>query len=178
MDNYLIIADDFTGANDTGVQLKKRGIKTNVILDTKNINDFSISYVIDTESRGLTEKDAYEKVKNQIKKLFTQDFELVYKKVDSTLRGNIVSEIKAVDEEYKPELIIFAPAFPDIKRTTIDGIQKLNDVRIVDTEVAKDPKKPVKEDNINKLLQKGFEEKIVHYGLNEIREKNIRRKVK
>jgi len=64
MDNYLIIADDFTGANDTGVQLKKRGIKTNVILDTKNINDFSISYVIDTESRGLTEKDAYEKVKN------------------------------------------------------------------------------------------------------------------
>jgi len=39
--------------------------------------------------------------------------------------------------------------------------------------VAKDPKKPVKEDNINKLLQKGFEEKIVHYGLNEIREKNI-----
>ena len=173
MDNYLIIADDFTGANDTGVQLKKRGIKTNVILDTKNINDFSISYVIDTESRGLTEKDAYEKVKNQIKKLFTQDFELVYKKVDSTLRGNIVSEIKAVDEEYKPELIIFAPAFPDIKRTTIDGIQKLNDVRIVDTEVAKDPKKPVKEDNINKLLQKGFEEKIVHYGLNEIREKNI-----
>lgn len=173
MDNYLIIADDFTGANDTGVQLKKRGIKTNVILDAKNINDFSISYVIDTESRGLTEKDAYEKVKDQIKKLFTQDFELVYKKVDSTLRGNIVSEIKAVDEEYKPELIIFAPAFPDIKRTTIDGIQKLNDVRIVDTEVAKDPKKPVKEDNINKLLQKGFQEKIVHYGLNEIREKNM-----
>lgn len=173
MDNYLIIADDFTGANDTGVQLKKRGIKTNVVLDSKNIYDFSISYVIDTESRGLTEKDAYEKVKNQIKKLFAQDFELVYKKVDSTLRGNIVSEIKAVDEEYKPELIIFAPAFPDIRRTTIDGIQKLNDVRIVDTEVAKDPKKPVKEDNVNKLLQKGFEEKIVHYSLNEVREKNI-----
>ena len=31
MDRYLIIADDFTGANDTGVQLKRRGLRTSVI---------------------------------------------------------------------------------------------------------------------------------------------------
>jgi len=31
LNRYLIIADDFTGANDTGVQLKRRGINTNVV---------------------------------------------------------------------------------------------------------------------------------------------------
>lgn len=173
MDKYLIIADDFTGANDTGVQLKKRGIKTNVVFDTKNMQNFSDSYVIDTESRGLTEKEAYEKVKEQVKRLHIEEFEIIYKKVDSTLRGNIVSEIEALDEVYKPELIIFAPAFPDINRTTIRGIQKLNDVRIVETEVAKDPKKPVKEDNINMLLQNEFEEKVFHFSLEEVRKENI-----
>lgn len=30
-DRYLIIADDFTGANDTGVQLKRRGYPTEVL---------------------------------------------------------------------------------------------------------------------------------------------------
>ena len=48
------------------------------------------------------------------------------KKVDSTMRGNIAAEIKAVDEHFKPELMIFAPALPDLKRTTIDGVQCLN----------------------------------------------------
>ena len=28
---YLIIADDFTGANDTGVQMRRRGFETVVV---------------------------------------------------------------------------------------------------------------------------------------------------
>ena len=30
-ERYLIIADDFTGANDTGVQLRRRGFPTEVL---------------------------------------------------------------------------------------------------------------------------------------------------
>ena len=49
-DRYLIIADDFTGANDTGVQLKRRGYPTEVLFAGKPV-DSQKSIVIDTESR-------------------------------------------------------------------------------------------------------------------------------
>ena len=169
MKKSLVIADDFTGANDTGVQLTKRGIDTYVVLDGKNIVDDSISYVLDTESRGLSEEAAYDRLKSQLKDIFKRDFDMVYKKVDSTLRGNITSELKAIDEEYKPDLIIFAPAFPDSKRTTVDGIHYVNGTRIKETEFAKDPIKPVREDNIQKLIELGYLEKVIHHRLEEIR---------
>ena len=173
MNRYLIIADDFTGANDTGVQLTKRGIETHVVLDGKNINNDSISYVLDTESRGLSEEKAYESLKEHVDGIFDHEFDLVYKKIDSTIRGNITSELKAVDQEFKAELIIFAPSFPEIGRVTKDGIHFVNGKRITETEFARDPLKPVNEDNIQKLLQAGFEETVVHHSLAEIRDNNV-----
>ena len=173
MNRYLIIADDFTGANDTGVQLTKRGIETHVVLDGKNINNDSISYVLDTESRGLSEEKAYESLKEHVDAIFDHEFDLVYKKIDSTIRGNITSELKAVDQEFKAELIIFAPSFPEIGRVTKDGVHFVNGKRITETEFARDPLKPVNEDNIQKLLQAGFEETVVHHSLTEIRDNNV-----
>lgn len=173
MDKFLIIADDFTGANDTGVQLRKRGIKTDVIFEFKNIEHKGKSFVIDTESRGLSPKEAYRNVELKIKDAFKNNFDYVFKKVDSTLRGNIVSEIKAVDKYYNADFIIFAPAYPDSKRTTIDGIQKINGIPVTETEIAKDPIKPVEIDNINLLLNDKFHEGVTHVYLKEIRENKM-----
>lgn len=173
MDKWLVIADDFTGSNDTGVQLTKRGIKTRVVLDGQNIIDDVSSYVLDTESRSKSDEEAYKSLKKHIKDIFDIDYDLIYKKVDSTLRGNIASEVKVIYEEYKPDLVIFAPAFPIIGRTTVDGIHYVNDKRIIETEFSRDPIKPVLEDNISKLIQVGFEEKFIHHNLREIREGKI-----
>ena len=169
MNRYLIIADDFTGANDTGVQLTKRNIETHVVLDGKSIINKDISYVLDTESRALSEEEAYHRLKSQLKGIFNNHFDLVFKKIDSTIRGNITSELIAVDEEFKPDLIIFAPAFPDIGRVTKNGVHYVNGERITDTEFSRDPLKPVKEDNIQKLLELGFEESIIHHSIDEVR---------
>ncbi|WP_125154355.1 four-carbon acid sugar kinase family protein [Clostridium rectalis] len=173
MGRYLIIADDFTGANDTGVQLKKRGITTEVIFNIDKMRNPNNSYVIDTESRGLTEHEAYDKVKDSIKNLNSYEFQFIYKKVDSTLRGNISAEVKAIDEEYEPDIIIFSPAFPEIGRTTLNGIHRLNGIRIIETELSKDPKKPVIEDNISNLIKKFFSEKVIHYNISDIREEKM-----
>ena len=55
MIKLLVIADDFTGALDTGVQFSKRGIPTMVSTDTTfNFNEMNEEVdvlVIDTESR-------------------------------------------------------------------------------------------------------------------------------
>ena len=61
MNRNLIVADDFTGANDTGVQLKRRGFPTRVVFQYGEQSPDD-SCVIDTESRGLEEQEAYKKV--------------------------------------------------------------------------------------------------------------------
>lgn len=174
MEKCFIIADDFTGANDTGVQFAKRGIETHVVLDGQNIGMENVSYVLDTESRNLDDIEAYQLLENHLKGIFDESYDLVYKKVDSTLRGNIGLELKAVDEEYQPELIIFAPAFPLLGRTTLDGIHFVNGARVKETEFAKDPQKPVLEDNIQRLLQSVFDEEVIHHFLDEIRDNDIK----
>ena len=58
MDRYLIIADDFTGANDTGVQLRRRGLATSVIFSGKKLPVGTGCLVVDTESRGTTAETA------------------------------------------------------------------------------------------------------------------------
>jgi uncharacterized protein YgbK (DUF1537 family) len=96
------------------------------------------------------------------------------KKVDSTLRGNIGAETRALDACYKPELIAFAPALPDLGRTTINGIHRLNGTPITRTEPARDPKTPVKIDDIRQILSRAFDgETVTHIDLDAVRSGNL-----
>lgn len=167
-ERYLIIADDFTGANDTGVQLRRRGFATEVLFAGRPMSaDKSI--VIDTESRTIKPTLAYEQVSQALKDVDFSGFRHVIKKVDSTMRGNIASEVKAVDEAFCPELIIFAPALPALNRTTVDGVQRLNGVEICRTELSRDPKNPVVEDNLVSMLKRVYDEKVFLKRLPEVR---------
>ena len=144
LNRYLIIADDFTGSNDTGVQMKRRGLPTNVMFAGHPIPHDDSSVVIDTESRGMTGEGAGVVTDAAVAKVDFSGFKYIIKKVDSTLRGNVAEEVKAVDRAFGSELVIFAPALPDLGRTTEGGVHRLNGVPICSTELAKDPKKPVK----------------------------------
>lgn len=165
---FLIVADDFTGANDTGVQLKRYGIPVEVLLDGKQ-SPGDISLVLDTESRALMAGAAGRKVKRMLEGVELSEFSFVIKKVDSTLRGNVAEEIAALDAVYQSELIVFAPAFPDLGRTTVRGVHQLHGVRISETEIGCDPKNPVLEDRLEQILRAAFEEDVRQYGLSEIR---------
>lgn len=153
---HLIIADDFTGANDTGVQLKKNGFQTEVMLfPTGDTIDHAI--VLDTESRTIPATAAFEKVATLTSKIMEQNqFDLVYKKVDSTIRGNIAEEIHAVADKYQPDLIVVAPALPTAGRTTVNGVQMLNGKPLMQTDIANDPLNPLWTDDIVKMLKKEF----------------------
>ena len=88
MAKFLMIADDFTGAGDAGVQMSKNGIEARIAFDTDGI-DPTQSYVIDSESRNIPAQDAYEKVKSIYQDMEAYHFDHYYKKIDSTIRGNI-----------------------------------------------------------------------------------------
>ena len=95
----LIIADDLTGALDTGVQLVKAGVIPHVIIDlTKplpRITDTQ-AFVLNAETRHLPKDDAYQIVFNIVKRALNAGFDHIYKKTDSALRGNIGSELAAL----------------------------------------------------------------------------------
>lgn len=164
MNRYLIIADDFTGSNDTGVQVRRCGIPVSVVFSGQMVKENG-SFVIDTESRALLGSDARARLRKSLEGLNCSTFDHIMKKVDSTIRGNIAIEIKEIDELLDRELVIFAPALPDLGRTTEIGVHKLKGTPIAQTELSRDPKTPVREDNIQVLLQEVYEEPVVHIGL-------------
>lgn len=169
MSKFLIIADDFTGANDTGVKLTEEGMPVNVFFSAFNIVP-NISCVLDTETRNDSEKAAYEKVKTILNSVDINQFDFIYKKIDSTLRGNIIPEIKAISECFLPDYIVFAPALPALGRQVMNKRLLVNGIELKKTEFAHDPIKPVKIDNIESILTKYFgANNVQYYSLRDLR---------
>ncbi|MDD7305854.1 MAG: four-carbon acid sugar kinase family protein [Peptoniphilaceae bacterium] len=167
MKKILLLADDFTGANDSGIKIVQRGYRVSINLDGEYNRENQIT-IIDSESRNLSENKAYEIVDDILAKINDiSDYLFVYKKIDSTLRGNIRQEYNAIVKHLKPKYVIFAPAHPNLKRTTKEGIQCVNYKRILETEFAQDPKKPVTNDDIRTILSSDY----LHHDLNEVRNK-------
>ncbi|MDY0404228.1 four-carbon acid sugar kinase family protein [Virgibacillus sp. 179-BFC.A HS] len=148
-----IIADDLTGANDSGVQLTEKGISTSVFFDLPEDEAMLDSgIVIDTNSRALNRQAAYEVTRQTAQFLKKAGYPHVYKKMDSTLRGHIGTELQAVMEEFEADMAIIAPAFPELGRTTVNGIHYVNGKELAATEAANDPKHPVKESSIPEII--------------------------
>lgn len=150
-----IIADDFTGSNDTGVQFAKRGLSTIV---TTEIEKFSKSLlerevlVVDTESRFDDQKAAYEKVHHVTKSLLGYGNSLVYKKIDSTFRGNIGAEIAACMDGAHSNFALMIPALPSNGRVTLEGNIYVHGKLLHETEIAQDPKTPVTKSYIPDII--------------------------
>lgn len=170
-EKFGIIADDLTGANDSGVQLAKKGLTATVMMDYtgKNIQSDPDVLIVDTDSRAKTQEDAYKAVEKAASLLFEKGYAHVYKKVDSTLRGNIAAELAALEEVYRPEIIVIAPAFPKMNRTTVSGHHYVNGKLITETEFGRDPKTPVTESFLPRLLNKNAGKDIALLDLELIR---------
>ena len=157
MSKIVIIADDLTGANATSVLLARQGFKATTFLNLnkynaqehKDLNIISIS----TDSRGIEKQLAYEKVKNVVDFFKNEDVKLFAKRIDSTLRGNIGSEISAILDNLNDDTIaIVVPSFPASGRVCIGGYLMVNQVPLENTDVAKDPKTPIFTSSAVKLI--------------------------
>jgi uncharacterized protein YgbK (DUF1537 family) len=158
-----IIADDYTGAADTGVQFAKKRLKTTIVRDLKRIGEIAERVdvlVFDTESRGDPREVAYEKVALASEEFKKMGAELLYKKIDSTLRGNLGVELDAAIDRLAVSAVILCPAYPKNGRTTVGGFHLKNQSLIEDTEVAKDPESPVRQSHIPTLIRSQSEKRV------------------
>lgn len=164
-----VISDDLTGASDCGGQLVRFGLKVSVVVQehSEKTNDYD-AVIYNTDSRSVTGFEAYERVKKVCDTIKSGPVDLVYKKIDSTMRGNIGEEINAIFDSFSPDFVIIAPAFPVNGRKVINGIHYLNTVKLENTEVAKDPKTPVRDSEIKRLIENQAKRKVEHITFQEI----------
>ncbi len=161
-----IIADDLTGANDTALQFKLNGADTNILLN-KNIQLIESgnpqAWAISTESRNIDPALAFEKVKDAVE-LFVEKInpDYFYKKIDSTLRGNIAVEVMSVLEVLGLDCALIIPAFPQEGRITVGGYQLLKGIPIERTEMAADPHSPITESHLPTLLKNQLGHNLEH----------------
>jgi uncharacterized protein YgbK (DUF1537 family) len=169
---FAIIADDLTGANDTGIQFLKKGLKTVVIIDlgieSRLVQDVDV-VVLNTDSRFLESEQAYVRTKQMGLILDHLGISHVYKKVDSTLRGNVGAEIDALMEVLKLTVCFMTPAFPIYHRTVRDGNLYLDDIPIHKTGIASDPTFHMKSAFIPDLLKQQTQRSIGVIRLETIR---------
>lgn len=147
MVRLLIIADDFTGALDTGVQFAVRGAETRVVTDPDY--DFSQAgaevrvLVLDAETRHLEPEAAYRVVFRAVRDALAAGFTHIYKKTDSALRGNIGAELTAALDAAGTDRLAFLPALPGMRRVTRGGVHYIDGVPVADSVFGRDPFEPV-----------------------------------
>lgn len=143
-----IVADDLTGAMDTGVQFARWGLHTVVIQNGGELPAVEV-VVISTDSRDETATEAYRRAKQAAQRLRDRT---LYKKIDSTLRGNIGPELDGLLDGLGLERALVAPAFPPAGRTTVDGYHQVHSVLLAESAFAHDPLWPATESHLPTLL--------------------------
>jgi len=150
-----IIADDLTSATDGGIQFARVGFRSVVTLDCLNVSQLADWPVVaaDADSRAKTAVAAGVSIATCVRALRGRD--LLYKTVDSTLRGHVAVELRAAQRESGRSRTVFAPAFPANGRTTCEGRQFLDGVPLAETAFSRDPSHPISDDNILSILTVG-----------------------
>lgn len=159
-----VVADDLTGAMDCCGYFGGLGFGTAVYLGAPFSSEFEV-LAVTTNSRAESPSVARARVVEAVRQLAPRP---IFKKIDSTLRGNIGVELSAIVEELGLQKALVAPAFPEMGRTTVHGVLLVNGVPVSETAFAADPVLPVKESNIPILLRRSTGRRVATASVEEI----------
>jgi uncharacterized protein YgbK (DUF1537 family) len=141
-----------TGALEVAAKFSAAGIRS--VVAAKPLTDTDVSVVVyDTETRHLSPASAEQTVSRFIAESSEFRPDLIYKKTDSTLRGNISSELRALAQLFPNWRIGYAPAYPALGRTVRDGILYVDGIPVSETVFAHDALNPVRVSSVAALLE-------------------------
>lgn len=144
----LAVADDLTGALEAGAKFAQAGLEPVVAVGCAPEDDAHGVVVLDTETRHAAADEAERVVLMRA----PATAELVYKKTDSTLRGNIGAELRALARLYPGARTAYVPAYPALGRTVRDGILYVHGERVDRTAFARDSLNPVLSARVDSVL--------------------------
>ncbi len=131
-----LIADDLTGAMDTGAQCARFGLETAILLRPVT-RSCAAAEIISTESRELDPRGAAMVARRAAGRLAGR---ALYKKIDSTLRGQAGPEILAVLQETGIEKAIVCPAICELGRIVQEGELYIDSIRLHESRFVLDPR--------------------------------------
>lgn len=132
-----LIADDLTGACDAAVQFALRGFQTTVltqetvlIQEKGALPSTTEMMAISTDSRDDPADVAARKSEAACRLMVSRGISVVFKKIDSTLRGNVGVETQAVMAACGFAQAVVNPAFPAMGRTLIGGSLRVRGIEL------------------------------------------------
>ena len=123
MASYAVIADDLTGALDSGAGFAAAGLRAALPFSGLPADVPCAGVVlINTASREGSASAAATATREASERVRAAGIERVYKKMDSVLRGHPGPELAAVLDVFRGRALV-APAFPAQGRVTRNGVQ-------------------------------------------------------
>jgi uncharacterized protein YgbK (DUF1537 family) len=155
-----IQADDLTGACDTGAPFAARGLDTLVVVSDGDgapspAAAAAAVLVVDTESRTVPAEEARARARMAGRALRAGPPRLLYKKVDSTLRGHVAAELDGMLDGAGLRAALLAPSFPSQRRVVVDGCLHVDGRPVAASAIARDPAYPPTGGSVPALLVTG-----------------------
>src|SRR5262245_40838884 len=138
-----VISDDLTGAAELGAVGLRYGLEAEIVVQGQPTGNAEL-VCIDTSSRSSPPEEAAQRVVLASRVLKTAGTSWIYKKVDSVLRGHVLTELEALMKELGLASALLVPANPLLGRVIRDGRYYVRGKPIDQTEFANDPEYPRK----------------------------------
>lgn len=146
-----VIADDFTGAAEIGGIGLRRGMR--VLIETSVSGTTNVDLlVIATDTRSMSADQAKVEIENVTRQLVALNPKFIFKKTDSVLRGNIVTELLAQQQIMQKQRVILVPANPHFGRIIRNGVYYIDETPLADTSFAFDPEFPITSSSVTDIL--------------------------
>ena len=124
MFDYVVVADDYTGAVETAAKFMNGGYRTAVTLDSGSLGSLRKYSVVavDTETFFSSPERAGGKLENVAHDLMPwKDSTVFFKRIEPGLRGNVGPEVQALAREMGFDTIIVVSAFSRSRRAIEEG---------------------------------------------------------
>jgi uncharacterized protein YgbK (DUF1537 family) len=159
--DVVALADDTTGALETGARFAAEEVRSLVMIDTAaglpplDPGGRARAIVVDTQTRHVSAPAARDRVLQLAGAARRLGVRHLYKKTDSTLRGNIAAEFQALLDACPDSTLVYAPAYPELGRVVRQGTLSVAGKLLADTVFSRDPLNPSRESSIPALLARG-----------------------
>jgi uncharacterized protein YgbK (DUF1537 family) len=159
-----IVADDLTGACDTGALFAARGPVPVTVWPRRAVE--AAVRVIDTESRTAISLEAADRVTAVAARARAGFW---FKKIDSTLRGPIGPEVDALMRGTGATTAIVCPAFPAQRRVVLDRTLLVRGVPVAETPIGRDPHFPRGTSSVVDLLRPQLDRALAWIPIDQLR---------
>src|ERR1700730_12273626 len=169
-----ILADDLAGSADAASYFRTARRRVRVMFTEGAPWDGALGaavvQVFDTETRGLQPDEARRRIAQAVSPLASAPgSRRIFKKVDSTLRGNLGVEIETALRILGRPLAVLAPAFPANQRAVRAGHLFVNGVPVTETSYGRDPQTPVRANRVADIVRATTDLPVHEIGLDAVR---------